>query len=154
MPRLPMPTKEDLTQAAYNQKVNARNWQHTKQFAERNWRDRYDFNYHLRGTKNYKYQLVVDDTRLCHVFLAQLRELSPDRLTLPTTQAGGEFFQQVMANAVKSLNEKDMHIVSQKFFNEALAPQITHITEPGVWHAQILSFLFIALIMSSLARHG
>ena len=132
VPRLPLPTREGLSQAAYNQKVNARNWQHAKQFAERDWRDRYDYNYHLCDTKKYKYQILVDDTSLCHVFLAQLKELSPDKFALPTTQAGDDFFQQVMANKVKSLNEKDMRSASQKIFNEALAPQITRITEQNM----------------------
>ena len=134
-PRVPLPTREGLSQATYNRQVRQRNWENTK-LAMLPWRDFYDYNYHQRGKRGYTYQLLVDDTKLCSIFLAQLKELNPDKIT--STHTDGRFFRQVMANKVKALNDKEMQVAVQKFFREALVPQVLHITEQSMARSDFL----------------
>lgn len=93
---------------------------------ERNWQDRYDYNFYLRGTEDYRYQLLIDDERLCAIFLQQMRELTSEQIDI--SQANNDFFQQVIAGKVKSPTVNEMQAARQKFFKTALAPQIMKVT--------------------------
>ena len=135
-PRLPLPDKKGLSQAAYNQQVNTVNWHNAKQHAESNWRDRYDYNYHQRGTKDYRYQLTIDNNRLCSVFLNKLQELSIEQIDL--AQANDKFFQNVISNNVKSHNVNELQGIQQKFFHHALAPQIVKVTQQSMAQADYI----------------
>lgn len=97
---------------------------------ERNWQDRYDYNFYFRGTKDYEYQLSIDDKRLCAIFLQQMKELTLEQID--TSQASNDFFQQVIAGKVKSLTVNEMQDARQKFFKTALAPQIMKVTEQSM----------------------
>ena len=132
-PRLPLPARQGLSQAAYNRQVNTVNWHNTKQHAESDWRARYDYNYHQRGAKDYHYQLTIDNERLCYVFLNKLRELSIEQIDLSLSHA--EFLQKVMDSKVKSLNTNEVHTAQQNFFRHQLAPQIVKVTAQSMARA-------------------
>ena len=103
---------------------------------ERRWQDRYDYNFYERGTKDYEYQLVINDQSLCSVFLDSLAKLIPEQVDL--SQPSAEFFQQVMDGKVKSLNVNEMQVARQKFFKTALAPQIAKTTAQSMVQADYL----------------
>ena len=115
---------------------------------ERDWRDRYDYNYYKRGNKSnsrgfdtcgslrYKYEIRINNDSLCSIFFNKLRELSNENVNL--SQSNKEFFQKVMVNKVKSLNTNEMQDAQQKFFREDLAPRIIKITEQSMAHSNYL----------------
>ena len=136
-PRQPLPAREDFkSQQEYNQQVRAINWHNSKQRAESHWRDRYDYNYHQRGTKAYQYQLSIDNSRLCSIFLNKLRELTLEQID--SSQSNAEFFQKVMANKLKALDDSEMQTAQQMFFRDTLTPQIIKVTEQSMTQANYM----------------
>ena len=135
-PRQALPARQGLSQAAYNRKVDAVNWHNQKQAAEKDWRDRYDYNYHQRGAENYYYQLTIDDKRLCSIFFNKLRELTLEQIDL--AQPNADFFQKVMENKVKALDTNAMHTAQQNFFRHKLASQVSKVTAQSMARADYM----------------
>ena len=118
---------------------------------EKDWRARYDYYYYsnpdkgfsgltidnnIRIKEKYIFKLRIDDQKLCSVFLAKLIELDPSKIS--ASNSDKNFFQKVIDNKVKSPNTREMQILKQNFFRNALAPRILEITKQSMARANFL----------------
>lgn len=121
---------------------------------EKNWRDRYDLNYYKRkytvenlkkksyeyatkqSGRRYEYRLQIDAQKLCAIFLAKLKEMTPAQIDL--SQSNTRFFQKVMADKVAALSGSEMRVHVQQFFRQVLAPQVITTTEASMARTRLL----------------
>ncbi len=101
---------------------------------ERRWQDRFNYNYYKKGGK--RNALVIDNNRLCSFFWRQLKELTFEQIDLSRPNA--EFFARALYDRVPSYTTEKLREEQQKFFKEALAPQIADITEQSMARTEFL----------------
>ena len=100
---------------------------------QKSWRDKYDYNFYLRGKPTYEYQLVVATQRLCSIFIAKMLEFQPQ----PPSTSNADFFKNVIENKVPLLG-RDSYSEQEQFFRHALAPRILKITSQSMAHTDFL----------------